>query len=326
MKTLKLIFTLLAYMLSLSLLAQSEMAEYAAKADKIKVRLDMPLEGRMYKNGTGYALNAKLLPELPKKVALISFYTVDPGYRHVWKLAGVEHTKTIYMGTDTSDPIAEEIYSRGIDLLISKFAEMGMELLEPKEFLDTQEKEDFYNGYYVAYGGDNIAFSSSSMKGQIFSTPDSYKVISLFGEPQVAKKGMVDISGTGTGGNLAMAKIGKEITSINTLTTALEVDAVLVFHATVFSNDTREINLQNVAMQMFGPNPTSLPEGQDSKFNFFPGQMYIGTRVNANVNIIKPSKKDMMPPLDMTGFEAIMEAMTIRFDDYFTKAFAKRDK
>ena len=63
MKTLKLIFTLLAYMLSLSLLAQSEMAEYAAKADKIKVRLDMPLEGRMYKNGTGYALNAKLLPE-----------------------------------------------------------------------------------------------------------------------------------------------------------------------------------------------------------------------------------------------------------------------
>ncbi|NQZ79037.1 MAG: hypothetical protein HRT61_23410, partial [Ekhidna sp.] len=60
--------------------AQSDVADFASDVEKIKVKLDMPLEGRAYKNGTGYTLNPKMLDKLPEKVALVSFYVFDPGY------------------------------------------------------------------------------------------------------------------------------------------------------------------------------------------------------------------------------------------------------
>jgi len=41
----------------------------------------MPLEGRKYKNGTGFSLNPKLLGEMPKKVALKLFLYDVPGQR-----------------------------------------------------------------------------------------------------------------------------------------------------------------------------------------------------------------------------------------------------
>ena len=67
--------------------AQSELPKFAPNPDKVKVVLDMPLEGRRYKNGTGYSLNPRLLTEMPKKVALVSFYSFDPGMTKIqtWK-------------------------------------------------------------------------------------------------------------------------------------------------------------------------------------------------------------------------------------------------
>jgi len=54
MKKILLTLTVLAFSMTYRVYSQSELPKFASNIDKIKVRLDMPLEGRLYKNGTGY--------------------------------------------------------------------------------------------------------------------------------------------------------------------------------------------------------------------------------------------------------------------------------
>lgn len=330
--------------LSMTTHAQSELPKFASDVDKIKVKLDMPLEGRAYKNGTGYALNPKMLSELPKKVALVSFFTFDPGFTQVWSRSTVSSgyyydTKTTTTTTKKRNSkgnaghISMGFYNTSIELLKGKFNEMGMDLLEPEEFLDTEEKKSFYENYQVERSTFNSAVQNmlNSGKGHesIYAYPEGYQVIPTTDEPfaNYAKKGQFPIYKTevSDGQLWVMAKIGKEITSINRLTEALDVDAVVFFYSTIYTPKEGEIYLQNVNMQMFGPNPTSLPDGKDKKFNYFPGQMYIGTRVNVKVPIQKVhKKKPETQAIDINGYENIVAAMTNRMDEYFTKAFSKK--
>ncbi|MFT6866021.1 MAG: hypothetical protein ACJA08_000848 [Cyclobacteriaceae bacterium] len=64
---------------SLNAMAQSDFAEATSDLSKIKSRQDFPLEGRPSKNGGGWSTNVSILPEMPKKVALVTFYLEDPG-------------------------------------------------------------------------------------------------------------------------------------------------------------------------------------------------------------------------------------------------------
>jgi hypothetical protein len=324
--------------------AQSGLPKFAPSPDKIKVKLDMPLEGRAYKNGTGYTLNPKMLKELPKKVALVSFYTFDPGFTQTWSSSST--TNGYYTSTKTTTTTTKKrntkgnagfisggMYYSAIEVLKSKYKEMGMELLEPEEFLDTDEKRTFYESYQVERSKFNSTVQSMLNSGRgheaVYAYPEGYKVIPTTDEPYAnyTKKGLFPIykAEVADGQLWVMSKVGKEITSINRLTKALGVDAVVFFYSTIYTPKEGEIYLQNVNMQMFGPNPIPLPEGKTSKFNYFPGQMYIGTRVTVKVPIQKiHKKKPETNQIDLAGYSNIVEAMTIRMKEYFDKAFAKR--
>lgn len=320
--------------------AQSELPKVASSVDKIKVKLDMPLEGRAYKNGTGYTLNPKMLKELPKKVALVTFFTFDPGFTQVWKTTSTNEgyytsTKTTTTHTRKRNSagnagyISTGFYDNAIDILVNSFKEMGMDLLEPEEFLDTDEKKKFYESYQVEKSKFNSAVSAmlNSGKGHesVYAYPEGYQVIPVADEPfaNYTKKGLFPVykAEVSDGQLWQMAKIGKEVTSINRLTEALGVDAVVFFYSTIYTPKEGEIHLQNVNMLMFGPNPVSLPEGKDSKFNYFPGQMYIGTRVNTQVPIQKVNKKKPETAnISFEGYGNVVQAMTNRMKEYFEKA------
>lgn len=326
--------------------SQSELPKFAASVDKIKVKLDMPLEGRAYKNGTGYTLNPKMLDALPKKVALVSFYTFDPGFTKTWKSSTTSSgyyydTKTTTSRTKSRNSkgnaghIALGFYTSAIDILKSKYKEMGMDLLEPEEFLDTDEKKEFYDNYSIEKSKFNDFLSKALNSGAghdaIFAYPEGYNVISIDSEPFGNYTSSGKLASTSYKKDVAdgqlwvMSKIGKEVTSINELTTALGVDAVVFFYSTIYAPKDNQINLQNVNMLMFGPNPVSLAEGKDSKFNYFPGQMYIGTRVKIGLPILNENKKKPdTSKLDFRGYGNVVEALTNRMKDYFDKAFAKR--
>ena len=172
--------------------AQSELPKFAANVEKIKVKLYMPLEERMYKNGTGYALNPKMLKEMPKKVARVTFFTFDPGFTQVWKTTRTNEgyyttTKTTTTHTKKRNSagnaayISTGFYDNAIDILINNFKAMDMDLLEPEEFLDTEEKKKFYESYQVEKSKFNSSISAmlNSGKGHesVYSYPEGYQVI-----------------------------------------------------------------------------------------------------------------------------------------------------
>lgn len=325
---------------------QSELPKFASNPDKIKVKLDMPLEGRAYKNGTGYTLNPKMLDALPKKIALVSFYTFDPGFTKTWSSSTT--TSGYYYDTKTTTRHTEKLNSGGnaghialgfyvsaIDILKTRFKEMGMELLEPSEFLDTEEKRTFYKNFEIEHSKFNDflakALNSGANHDAIYAYPQGYRVMPIDNEPfanytQSGKLSFYAYNNKVSDGQLwVMSKIGKEISSINDLTRALGVDAVIFFYSTIYVPKEGQINLQNVNMLMFGPNPVALPDGKDKKFNYFPGQMYIGTRANVGVPILKVNKKKPeTQKLDFRGYGNIVQAMTNRMEAYFNKAFAKK--
>ena len=319
---------------------QSELPKFAPSPDKVKVKLDMPLEGRLYKNGTGYSLNPKMLDALPEKVALVTFFTFDPGFTQTWSTSTTNYgyysstkTTTTHIKKRNSAGNAGHIslgfYYNAIDILKTKFKEMGMDLLEPEEFLDTDEKKAFYESYQVEHSSFNSAVSDmlNSGKGHesIYAYPEGYQVIPVADEPfaNYTKTGRFPIykAEVADGQLWVMAKVGKEVSSINTLTEALGVDAVVFFYSTIYTPKEGVINLQNVNMLMFGPNPVPLKDGKDSKFNYFPGQMYIGTRVNVKVPIQKVNKKKPeTEEISFEGYGNIVEAMANRMQAYFNKA------
>ena len=85
------------------------------------------------------------------------------------------------------------------------------------------------------------------------------------------------------------------------------------------------IYLQNVNMLMFGPNPIPLADGKDSKFNYFPGQMHVGTRVNMKVPIQKVNKKKPETAnISFEGYGNLIDAMTLRMKEYFDKVMGSK--
>lgn len=322
---------------------QSELPKFAPGPDKVKVVLDMPLEGRRYKNGTGYSLNPRMLAEMPKKVALVSFYSFDPGMTKIqtWKTQTsgyyyntiTTHTKvTKRSAVGSSGELAVGFYLQSIDALTEGFKAFGMELLQPEQYLDTQEKKEFYENFEVERAAFNewITNMGSGVHDVVYGYPEGFNVLDVVNEPYgnytstggqlLTKKGDVDDKQV-----WVMDKCGKMVESLGgKLCKALEVDAVVVVYFTIFSPKSNKVTLENVNMHMFGPNPVPLPEGKSKKFNYFNGQFYVGTRTNAGIAILKKNKKDPSSgELNFSGFENIMAAMTQKMGEYLQEGIAK---
>jgi len=326
--------------------SQSELPKYASSKDAVlkKVKLDMPLEGRKYKNGTGYSLNPRLLSEMPKKVALVSFYSFDPGMTktQIWS---VLYGSTTYGGTlvtttkitkrnsvGSSGELALGFYMQSISSMIEGFSSFGMDLLLPEEYLDSPEKTEHYNNFKVERAKFNewVSNMGSGKHDEIYGYLEGYNVIDVVNEPYqnyeksggrfiTRSKGKVDDNQV-----WVMDKCGKMVESLGGLCAKLEVDAIVVVYFTIFSPKENKVKLQNVNMHMFGPNPTPLPEGKTKKFNYFNGKFYCGTRINPEILIWNKTKKDPdSENLNFTGFEYVMQAMTEKMGTYLKEGIEK---
>ncbi|MCB0761997.1 MAG: hypothetical protein KDC12_10785 [Flavobacteriales bacterium] len=82
--------------------------------------------------------------QVPKKVALLSFYIKDSEYT-TFSNSGYVSTRATQKATkDNVNALAQLIYDQCIDSIQTAFSTLGMELLEPHEFLDTPEKVNAY--------------------------------------------------------------------------------------------------------------------------------------------------------------------------------------
>ncbi len=266
----------------------TEFQKETANAEKIKVKFDFPHEGRNG-NGAGYSANMDLVNPKPKKVALISYYLYDPGKGKV--TGGASSASVSASVWRTPDAIAQTqidgFYNSSIGALKASFKENGIDLLTPNEFLDTDEKADFY-----------FSFSQESAKKEKTSITKARTAGGFMGETAIATVSTLKISPSDGGyRQFFIANEGDDesqllnfqsgIFSANRKLTSslgfelakgLGVDAVVVVYICTRKpkQNKDDFGVNSVVTMMLGPNPgrseTSDPEAKNL------GQFYCGTR------------------------------------------------
>ncbi|HQQ97876.1 MAG TPA: ankyrin repeat domain-containing protein [Cyclobacteriaceae bacterium] len=266
----------------------TEFQKETADAEKIKVRFDFPREGRNA-NGAGYSANMDLVNPKPKRIALISFYLYDPGKG---KVTGNANSASVSASVwRTPDAVAQTqidgFYGKGIGALKASFKENGMDLLTPSEFLDTDEKAEFY-----------YDFSQETAKKEKTSITRARQAGGFMGETAIASVSTLKISPSD--GGYRQFFIANEAEDESTLSNfqggvfsanrkltsslgyelckGLGVDAVVAVYICTrkpkMNKDDYGVNA--VVTMMFGPNP-GRSEGTDPEAKNL-GQFYCGTR------------------------------------------------
>jgi len=341
-----------------SAFAQSELPEKYPDPSKVKVKEDFPKEGRSTKGGKGFSANLALLPNGIKKIALVSFYAFDPGLTKTWStsytvagdqtgtkltLANVAakalpgapqyetrittyHKKTLSTG-GIANEIAYGAFLSAIGPMISEFSALGIELLLPNEYLQTEEQKTFYNSFQVEHEKSIVNWLNkfgAADHDYIYGTMDGFMIADIVKEPfaNYEKKGLLSIrkNSVPDGQVFFYDKDTKQTESLGyNLCTKLGVDAVLVTYMTVFVPKEKKIELVNVRFEIFGPNPTP-PEGE-SKHGMIPhvrGLFYYGGSVIPETLIYNEKKKDPeTAKLNFTGFDNIYTALVRDFGEYY---------
>ncbi len=267
---------------------KTEFASETENPDKIKVKFDFPREGRNG-NGGGYSANMDLLKEKPKKVALISYYLYDPGKG---KVKGGSYTGNVSVSVwRTSDLYGQMqvdgFYKNSIDALKTSFKENGIDLLTPDEFLDTDEKREFYYGFNQesakkekvkltkrGAAGTNVWDVAEASVSTLKISPSGKGYRAFFiGNEAADESALENYQGGIFSANRKMtSSLGYDMVK------GLGVDAVVVVYiCTRKVKQTKDdYGVNAVVTMMMGPNPGKAEESDPEAKNL--GQFYCGTR------------------------------------------------
>lgn len=326
---------------SIYLFAQSELPENYPSVDKVKVKFDFPKEGRSSNKGKGFSANLSRLPNGIKKVALVSFFVFDPGVTKTWTTTAesdIMITTTFHVKKKSTGGLSSDIclgaLAKAYNPLINTFKEYGIDLLLPDQYLDTEEKRNYYNNFKVEHDKFDSFLKNmgSANHDVVFGTPDGFIVADIVKEPfaNYSMSGMFAVKKT----NVADDQIyfyDKDLKMDESLgydlCSKLGVDAVLVTYMTVWAKNEKEIRLENIRMVMFGPNP-DMPENMESKYGIIPhikGEFYCGVSVNPEMALFHYNKKKPeTQKFDFTGFDIIYTAMVKKMGDYIKENSASK--
>lgn len=322
----KLNFSVFALLITVLSYGQSEVKNKFTSPDKVKPALDFPGEGRKGKNGKGFSANLALRESPIQKVALVSFFVFDPGYTSSYSISSENLTHTSRTTTIrkrstgglTAD-IAVGALEQSHDTMKAGFKSCGIDLLMPWEFLDSDEKNKAYTSFKVEQEknfANWIQTVGAKNHDIIYGYPEGFNLIDIVKEPypNYEKEGLFAIKRDKVGDKKVffMNKDTKMTEGLGyELATQLGVDAVIVSYITVWSPGKGKIKLENVNMQMFGPNPV-MPEGESSHgvIPHVKGQFYVGARAIIESDLYNYNKKDESSyGLDFAGFEHIYAAL-----------------
>jgi hypothetical protein len=313
--------------------AQSELPEKYSDVSKVKVKEDFPSEGRTGKSGKGFSANIGNLPNGIKKVALVSFFVFDPGLTKTWtssSSSGYITTTTTYTKKRSTGGISGDIafgaFATAIDPMIAEFKALGMELLLPNDYLDTEEKKQFYNNFQVKHEKSFANWIGSAGEGNhdvMYGTMDGFIVADIVKEPflNYEKNGLLARRKT----NVQDAQIytyDKDTDMSESigfdLCTKLGVDAVLVTYMTVFMPADKKIELVNSRFVIFGPNPVMPEVSKGGVIPHVKGLFYFGASANPETLIYNENKKvPDSDKLNFTGFDTMYIALVREFGAYY---------
>ena len=115
--------------------------------------------------------------KLPKKVALLSFYIKDDASYSAYSTTYVTVSTKNKASSEKVNAVAQRIYNQMIADLKNDFAELGIELLEPSEYLTTDELKNTY--YNSALPTIDKKIKSWGLGGNYSAVPDGYRLLPL---------------------------------------------------------------------------------------------------------------------------------------------------
>jgi ankyrin repeat protein len=295
--------------------------------EKIKVKFDFPGEGRN-SNGSGYSANMDLLNPKPKRIALVSFYLYDAGKGKA-NITGVGAWRTPdYEGQAQINGF----YSKSIGKLKETFKENGMELLTPNEFLDTEEKAEYYYGFeqesakkekttltrsktrsssYTGGGWTTTTYTTTtSTVGTLKVCPYGQGYRSFFVANEAEDESQINNfqGGIMTANRKLTSNLGYDLAK------ALGVDAVLVVYIATRKpkqmQDDYAVNA--VVAVMLGPNPGRSASADPEAKNL--GQFYCGTRTLYGSPLVFKEKKGVFGQYD--GMANVLAAHARKMSKY----------
>jgi ankyrin repeat protein len=293
---------------------------FAEKAEggDFKTRFDFPREGRNA-NGGGYSANMDLLNPKPKKVALISYYLYDPGSG---KTSGSTFagsaTATAWRTSDfTGQSQIDGFYTKSIDALKASFKKNGIDLLTPTEFLDSQEKQEFYYGFnQESAKNEKTDFSIRGKLGTVATlealkvspSGKGYRAFMIANENADESQLENFNGGIFTANRKLTSSLGYELCK------GLGVDAVVVVYIctrkTSVNKDDYGVNA--VVTMMLGPNPGKAEDTDPDAKNL--GQFYCGTRTFFDKPAVFKVDKGIFSQYD--GMANILSAHAEKISNY----------
>jgi hypothetical protein len=303
--------------------ATTEFYDNTQNVDKIKTTLDFPTEGRNAKSGGGYSVNVDLLDPKPKKVALVSYYIYDPA---CGKTTGGTYTGTASASCwRTPDEIgqahADGFYATSIDVLKAEFKQYGIELLTPDEFIDTDDKADFfYNFNQESAKKEKTDRTVRKAAGTTISSVAEATVSTLKVCPAgkgfraffVTNEEMTESIGTHFLNTGVMGANRKMSSSLGyELCKGLGVDAVVIAYIVTRKPKMNKENyaVNAVNLYMFGPNPKM--ENEEDKNR---GEFYCGVRFFSGGMLEFQNEKDKTQSFESMG--NVMKALSDRLCNY----------
>jgi len=253
-----------------------------------KVDFDMSGWGKFdgMKDGRGQIPYLPALGHPPKRVALVSFYAYDPGNTKGFgsPYFGGRSEVTRQLTHDGAGVVATLLHDQGVPALKATFAEYGMTLLTPDEFLDTDAKRAFFDTFEFKVGF-GTAFAKALEHGgkenklgpaqRVSEVAPGYRLFRLVYGENVRPMKSVD--------KKISVSLGYELTK------GLGVDSVLVI-CNLLKATKKTGSLEGIYFYQFGPN--GIP-GEDS-FTYWPGHLYVGLKLDGyDVPIVKFGKGEV---------------------------------
>ncbi len=310
--------------ISTGLLAQkplkpSPLQKATVEVEKLvkKSKMDQPRE-KINSSGRGFIARMNVVGSAPKRVALVTFYTFDPG-----TTVKVGNTiKTTNVGEGQGSAYATAFYNKSVESLKSTFKTYGMELLTPDQYLTDDTKKAYYKDFVVKNSKSNEIGNKFAAWAKNAGSKGTSIVTNAPAEGFRTFKVHYDMIDPYDKYNLNSCQNNEMMESMGyDLAKALDVDAVIVIYNTmsVFTKWFKDrYNLNATSMYMFGPNPTPLKEGKDDNKYYSKGIFYSGTRKKATPEMLAEIEKNRF-----NGYENIVAALATKMGNYIKEELAK---
>ncbi len=236
---------------------------------------------------------------MPKRVGLISFYVFDTGAHEYSVFAGIRGPSLLkkWGGNEFIANISASILAgMSVPVIKQRFAEKGIEILTPVEFLDTEKKATAYFSFELP----KSALQKATESAQQWLDRNPHAAGRAVGYRMIP---------------LHSSFLGKEVMGeLDEFRKSLELDALMVVTAHTASDKVGQ-RLTAVTMQLAGPNPEPRPEIEKHVKWWSPMEVYTYANFGkgfkgAQFNVFETKKKPSWTSYE--GFDVIIDAMATR--------------